>query len=263
MALSIDTLISTMHKESHAALLKDMNISQGAVVINQVTKKRAKPDNVVDDKNGIVFKSFLEKGLSRSRNRALAVSAADICVIADDDMTYVDGYADIVRQAYDKYPNADIIIFRIDNSDGTKRELPEGRLGWALAMKVCSVQITFRTKSIKSTGMLFDERFGAGTDNFMGEENIFLNQCIKANLAVYSYPVKIATLQDTVTTGTRNLNPHYFQVRGKVFRRIAPRLAFILILRFAILKRGLYRGNVSILQAIRHMVRGYISGGIG
>ena len=71
---------------------------------------------------GIVI-SVNEKGLSRSRNKAILNSNADICVIADDDMYYSNQYELNVSKGYKKYPDADIIAYYVDSDD--KRHIKE------------------------------------------------------------------------------------------------------------------------------------------
>ena len=48
----------------------------------------------------IKFISCDEKGLSKSRNKAINNATGDICIIADDDVTYSDDYIEKIRQAY-------------------------------------------------------------------------------------------------------------------------------------------------------------------
>ena len=167
----VQVLVATMNQMSHRELLSSMNITGSAVVINQVTDSRKKLRDLEHRKSGVIFASFFEKGLSRSRNRALAASSADICVVADDDLRYIDGYEDVIRSGYTKYPDADIIAFEVDysNEKKNKKSLKEGRVGLLYSMKISSVRISFRRESVIDAGVQFDENFGAGTDNFMGE----------------------------------------------------------------------------------------------
>ncbi|UTY38087.1 hypothetical protein NMU03_10315 [Allocoprobacillus halotolerans] len=48
-------------------------------------------------------------------------SKADYCLFGDDDLIYVDGYESIVQDYFDKYPDADVIIFNLDEK--RKRDL--------------------------------------------------------------------------------------------------------------------------------------------
>lgn len=203
--------------------------------------------------------SFHEKGLSRSRNRALDAASADICMIADDDMYYEDDYEDTIRKVYDRYLDADIIAFHVASED-IRQQKPirkEGRLNRITSMKVASWQITFRRESIVKSGVRFDEDFGAGTETYMGEENILLYDCIRGGLKVYYVPEKIATLRDDeASTWFEGFNAKYFYTIGKVYRRMAAALWPILITQFAVRKYKLYSGNLSFAGAMKQMLAG-------
>lgn len=56
-----------------------------------------------------------ERGLSRSRNLAIMNADCDISVISDDDEIFIDGFEKTIVEAYNKLPDADIIIFKIHN----------------------------------------------------------------------------------------------------------------------------------------------------
>ena len=173
--MKIQVLIATMNLKDKKNLLKKLNVNTEAIVINQVSSPDGEMINYNDRKNQIY--SYKEKGLSKSRNKALEKSDADICVIADDDMTYVDNYEKIIKDAYKKYSDADIIVFYVEsapNSLRKKGKLKEGRLSYLLSLKVQSVQMTFKRKSIIENNIKFDENFGAGSNYYMGEENIFI-----------------------------------------------------------------------------------------
>ena len=66
------------------------------LIINQTTK-----DNLLESEltNVRVINSF-EKGLSKSRNLAIRNAMGDICLIADDDITYKKGFKkDIITES--------------------------------------------------------------------------------------------------------------------------------------------------------------------
>lgn len=254
--MKVQTLIATMNLKSHTQLVKEMRVQGSSVTINQVTKPEGK---LIEKATGEhqAF-SFREKGLSRSRNKALAKATGDICLIADDDMQYTDDYLDVIKAGFQKYPDADIIAFRVDNAyrRSVKKPLKAGRLNLLYSLKLSSVQLAFKRASITQKGITFNERFGAGTDLYMGEENIFLADCLRAGLTIYSHPVKIADLQPGESTWFQGYNQKYLEVKGRVFYKISNILFPLQILQFAIRKRRLYNKEVSVLNAIRYMFRG-------
>ena len=254
--MTVQVLVSTMNRRFFGDLIKSMNIKK-FVIINQITKDMRQPNDENSEKG--VIKSFKEKGLSKSRNRAIASADSSICVIADDDMYYVQDYENIIINAYDKYPGADIIAFYVDSHDKRhrKNKMREGRLNLLDTMKLASWNITFKKNSIELANIHFDEKFGSGTEKFFGEDNIFLFDCIKNNIKIYYIPVKIATLlPDTGSSWfTGHTNENYI-VGGAVYYRMFPLLSPLMILQFVIRKNRLYHENINAFNVARNMFIG-------
>jgi len=254
--MDVQVLLSTMNATNYHSLIKSAKIKK-FVIINQITRKIKTPNEIRDGIN--VCLSVRERGLSRSRNKAILESQGDICMLADDDMFYVEKYETIVSKSYLKYKNADLIAFYVDNEDKKlkKPNLKEGPIGFLKSMKLSSVQITFKKKSIIDRNIMFDTRFGAGTDNLMGEENIFLYECLKKGLKIYYVPIKIATLKkDTQSSWFNGYDRNYFYAKGRVFDCMTTIFAPILIIQFAIRKYKLFKEKMNLFAAIKYMYIG-------
>lgn len=251
--MKIEVLISTMNLKDQQDLLKKMNVD-GSVIINQ-TKNKSLTD-IETGKNKLF--SYEEKGLSKSRNKAIEHSNADICIIADDDLRYEDDYEKIVEEGYIKYPDADIIVFYVDNVDDSKkrRVRREGKINLLTSMKVQSVQMTLKRKSIIKNKIKFNENFGAGTELYSGEENIFLKDCLKKKLKIYYIPKKIATIQDNNSTWMKGYDKQYFMAKGATFYEMFKFLYPFIILQFAVRKKKKYSKDMSVLKAIKYMFKG-------
>jgi glycosyltransferase involved in cell wall biosynthesis len=149
------------------SILDGMNLFSSAVVINQCDIESIQCFQY-RDKYEVKWINSKERGLSRSRNKAIDNSDADICLISDDDETFVDNIDKVIADAYSAIPDADVIIFRMINH---KDRFPSKiyRLKKLDALKVSSCQITFKRESVKNVH--FDIHLGAGTGNGAGEEN--------------------------------------------------------------------------------------------
>lgn len=257
--MNIGVLISTMNlqdKKDYSNLLNNLNIKKNSVVINQCPNIKTNLKDIDNGSNQLY--NFFEKGLSKSRNHAINKSQFDICVIADDDMRYVDGFEKIIFEAFNNFPNADIIAFYVssDNPNNKKNKLKYGKINKLNSLKIQSVQLAFKKKSIVNNGILFDEKFGAGTDLYMGEENIFIFDCIKKGLNIYSYPVEIAKLDNSESTWFEGYNKKFFVVKGACFYRMSKYFWIFLCLQFLIRKRRLYKTNYSFIEAFKLMIEG-------
>ena len=257
--MKINILVSTMNiseKREYVDLLNRMNISKDSIVINQVTNNNKLMNCNLKNSNRLF--SYNEKGLSKSRNKGINKSFADICVLADDDMVYNPKYEEVINEAYSKYKDADLIAFYVssENPNNIKPKLKEGKINLLKSLKIQSVQLTFKRQSIIENNISFDEKFGAGEEFFMGEENIFIIDCIKKGLKIYSYPVEIAKLINRESTWFKGYNKQYFIVKGACFYRMSKMLWFILCVQFAVRKIKLYKENFCLLSAIKYMIEG-------
>ena len=240
---SIEILISTMNAKNGKqaiSLIKKMNITSNALIINQITDKDINPFELSNKKTRLL--SYREKGLSRSRNRAINNSNGELLLISDDDLSYQGNVEDTIKAAFKKYPKADIIAFYVesDNPNNKKQRLKEGRVGFLRSMKIQSVQLCIKKESITNSKISFDERFGTGTERYMGEENIFLFDCLKHGLKIYSYPQKIATIQNSKSTWFKGYDANYLRIKGLCFYRMSKALYLPLCMQFAIRKKRLF-----------------------
>ena len=106
--MKLELLISAVNAEADK-LIEKMRVAGDAVLINQCG---AEGTSEVSVQGGCVsVLSFAEKGVGKSRNRAIDASSADIVLFADDDIVYDDGYADKVIKEFEAHPEADALFF--------------------------------------------------------------------------------------------------------------------------------------------------------
>ena len=251
-------LVSTMNKSESQVLdiVQANHLVPSATVINQT-----KGDCYDYEKDGVRIYSYNERGLSRSRNRALERSDADICLICDDDIMYKkDVYLDITK-AFEENPAYDIIAFFVKKDDvyalNQKEEIHE--ISFMQSLSLMSVQIAFKRKAIIENNIRFDELFGAGSGQYIcGEENIFLSDCLRKGLKILYIPIEIAALTESESTWFKGYDEIYFKTKGAVFYRMSKLLSIPLIGAFALLKYNMYKKDMSFIKAFIAMFKGLI-----
>lgn len=142
------------------------------------------------------------RGLSRNRNNAIAHSSADICLIADDDVTYTpDSIRDVIN-TFESNPHLDVATFR-SQSDFEKKQFPDYSFSLAKPAKgyyVSSIEITFRRTSIVGK-LSFNELLGLGAPVLhAGEESVFIIEAVRRRLDCRYFPITIVT-HNHPTTG--------------------------------------------------------------
>ncbi len=245
---NITLLISTTDDKF---LERELNVGVPCVVINQLIHKEQSDYDRVN-----VF-SYKEKGLSKSRNRAIEkVTDTDICLISDDDVEYKQDFDKIIVQAFAENPDADIITFQIETPDKQKyKKYREHKFRHNIIsiLKVSSVEIAFRKQSIIKKKLLFDENFGLGTDFSSGEEIIFLSDALKKGLNIIYIPIPIV-IHSRESSGKDYKNSQLAPAKGALFYRVFGWKSYLLIPLFAL--KHYKETSYSFFKFVRLMFKG-------
>jgi len=250
--MKIEVLLSTMNCQD----INDLKLNKGNMINNMLVV------NQTNNENKLVFDTirmfnFSEKGLSKSRNRAIDNSSGDICLIADDDIVYKENIESIIVECFEKNPDADIITFQIETPENGFFKKYSTKEFWhnkRSILRVSSIEVAFKRSSILDSQVRFDELFGLGSKYISGEENIFLMDCLKKGLKIKYIPIPIVI--HPYENSRKNYSVQQFISKGALFYRLFGRKAFILSIIFAIKKYPEYRRKYKIINAIKLMNRG-------
>ena len=219
--MSLEVLVTTLYQEDMSIIGK-MNIQTDVVIANQ-TNKYALVSDIVNENKAVMI-STPTRGLSRNRNIALGAATGELIMFMDDDAVFYNGYEEKVLKVFDEHPEADAIRFatttvaisvaknlgKTENNPSkfrkaTRREL--ARHG------VCGLVI--KGEVLKKYNLHFNELFGAGTQNYCGEDTIFLQEMAKKKINFYLSPISIASINKSESTWFDGYNEKYFYTTGK------------------------------------------------
>lgn len=253
--MKLEILMSCMHQKDNE-LVEKSQITGDAVVINQCDREDYAEYKT---ENGLARMFFTtQRGLTKSRNMAVEKSKADICMLCDDDEVFVPDYEKKILTAYEKLPQADVIIIKMKDRQPSFEDKVI-RLKFPQTMKVSSWQISFRRQSLLRAGVQFDELLGAGTGNGAEEELKFLTDCEKAGLEIYYVPIEIASVGQTESTWFEGFTEQFFINRGATTRYImgAP-LAVLYAVYYVVKKKKIYDEQITPKNALKAIFRGII-----
>lgn len=239
--------------------IDSLKITGDAVIINQCEETKEediKRRSVNGSDQAVKYVKTTQRGLSRSRNMAIEKSDAQICILCDNDVVYVDGYEDIITKAFDERKDADIIVFYIKRKEKPVPNYSEERImDYFSVLKIFSPEIAFRKDSIK--GIRFNEDFGAGSGKYiMGEENLFLYDALKQGKKIYYLPIQIAELKEVESSWFSEYNEKFFVSRGANYAAMSKVWSHMLIWQFALRKTSLYKDKLSMINALKFMYKG-------
>ena len=256
--MTLEVLLSCMHQKDFS-LVEASRLTGDVLIINQCDREDFAQ---VPTKTGTArMFSTRERGLTRSRNMAISKSAADVCLLCDDDEVFVPDYEKIITEAYEMLPKADMIVFNMTNRPASLGNRVR-QLHFPYTCRVSSWQISFRRQSLLRSGVRFDTLLGAGTGNGGEEELKFLTDCRRAGLSIYYVPEAIASVAQEVSTWFHGYTQTYFENRGATTRYILGLpLALVYAAYYAVSKRSLY--TLSPWQAFKATCRGMKGNRIG
>ena len=227
--MNLDVLVATMNQKDYS-LVENMRIDTDAIICNQNTEKTGYHKYIYNS-NTIRWYDFEEKGVGLNRNNALLRSNADICLLADDDVEFVDGYEEIILNAFKNNPKADVIIFNIYTSENEKRYVikKKFRVNKLNCGRFGAVRIAFRRTKIIKNVITFNQLFGGGAMFTAGEDTMFIEDCLRKGLRVIAVPDYILTLKDIrESTWFTGYNDKFFEDMGSSYYCHFGNMAFIM-----------------------------------
>lgn len=253
--MSIETLIVTIDR-TDGSLVKKMNIRTDAVVGNQCVENSVW--EFCENGKKTVFYNTTERGIGKNRNIVLKNAQADICIFADDDMTFLDGYPETAKKAFSECPDGDVLIFNLVEKDPRRYiNRKKKRIRKYNYAKYGAARIAIRRKSIVNAGISFSTEFGGGCKYCAGEDTIFLKDCLDKGLKIYAVPYALAEIdQQAESTWFKGYNDKYFCDRGALYARLYPHLSALFCMRFLFLHRKKYKGSMGVLKAMSLMHTG-------
>ena len=253
--MKLEILMSCMH-QADDSLVQKSRITGDVLVVNQCGHNGLYEYDTPEGRAKMIFTT--DRGLTRSRNMAIANSRADICLLCDDDEVFVPDYEKTILSAYEDLPQADVIIFKMVNYPAAFEDKIM-QLKFPQTMKVCSWQISFRRQKLQEVGVCFDELLGAGSGNGAEEELKFLLDCQKKGLKIYYVPVTVARLEQSESAWFEGFDEEFFYRRGGTTRYILGwPLASLYAVYYVVRKRSLYAGNLTPGKALKAVFRGIL-----
>lgn len=253
--MRIETLVVAIGQHDHE-LVKRMNLQTDSLVGNQCD---ISSDDCFEYRSlSITYLNRAERGAARNRNMVLERSTADLCVLADDDLSFVDDYPKLVREAFDACPQADILVFNlIEKHPIRKVNTRYRRVRSYNYGPYGAPRLVLRRAAVVGAGLRFNEAFGGGARYSSGEDSIFLHDCIKRGLKIYTAPLALAELdQNSSSTHFTGFNRSFFFNKGAMYTCLHPVMHPLFSLIYVIRHREEHRQHISASKALAYMVEG-------
>ena len=217
---TVEVLISCMHQEGFDIAYRT-KIESDVLIINQCDRDDYEEITV----NGHLWRMIYttERGLARSRNKAIENAKGDFLLLSDDDEELAEGYKEIIIDAFKNEPKASGIVFNVNRKNiqfkkkyyviTKKRKAPSYR-GYGSPM------LAIKRIPVINSGIKMDERFGSGSKWPCGEDSLFEIDMRKKGLHIYENHATIATID--YSSGSQwfhGQNESYFYIQGVFLER--------------------------------------------
>ncbi len=211
----LSVLCTTMHRKD-LSKYDEMKINTDVVFANQCDR-----DEVVEemrDGNRVRMICTKTRGVGINRNITLLAADTEIVLFADDDMVYYDGYAEGVLKAFDELPQADMITFSIDFTKNGKvfggRYNPVKRRREYNSLRYGACVLAARLDSLRRVNASFTTLFGGGCIYGSGEDSLFIVECIRKGLKLYSHSFVLGACSKDESTWFTGFHEKFFYDKG-------------------------------------------------
>jgi hypothetical protein len=161
-------------------------------------------------------------GVASSRNEVLRAARGEIVLFGDDDVIWDWRGIEQVLSEFARDPQLALVMARaVDGSNALRKRYHPRRTKlnrWNSA-RAATYELLVRRDSFVEAGIWFDESFGAGMPNHLGDEYVLITDAVAAGLRCEALPIVIACHPD-VSSGLRYGTDADTRARVAVFARV-------------------------------------------
>jgi GT2 family glycosyltransferase len=175
-------------------------------------------------------------GVAKSRNRNIWLAKGEYLIFADDDIEFqIDGLIQALDYL-DNHPEFSLLLgMATDTSGALRKQYPQRiqKLTKFNSARAATYEMIIRVDAIRQFGVWFDEEFGAGAKNYLGDEYIFIVDLLAAGGKAVFVPIVLAK-HPVESSGSRWGSEKDRRARAAVFTRVFGWLAPLVRLVFGL-----------------------------
>jgi glycosyltransferase involved in cell wall biosynthesis len=144
----------------------------------------------------VTTKAFSGRGVTLLRNQVIQHASGKYLIFADDDIVFNErGLIEALNYLETNQDVALLLGQAEDENGNLRKSYPKtiSRLTKLNSAKAATYEMIVRVSAIRDSGVLFDERFGAGAETtYLGDEYIFIADLVSAKLRCDFVPMVLA-----------------------------------------------------------------------
>jgi len=193
------------------------------------------------------------RGVAKSRNEALRQAKGKYLIFADDDIVFLeDGLAAAIAHLEENSNVAFVLGQAVDENGKLRKNYANKaeHLTRFNSAKAATYEMIVRVEAADRANVWFDEDFGAGAVNYLGDEYIFIADLIKAGLHCDFVPATLA-IHPEVSSGSVWGTEADLAARAVIFTRVFGAWAPLIRAGFGLKHLGRELNLGSLLRFIR------------
>ena len=231
----VEVLVACMH-QSDDSLYREMNLQTDAVLANQCDEYSYR-EYIQPNGDTVKLVSTSDRGVGKNRNKALMHATGEYVMCSDQDMIYVDGYEQIVLDAFAKCPKADIIVFNLEYlnrfTPPRKPDKKFKRVHLWNCMRYGTARVAMKKSALDKSCLSFSTLYGGGAKYSAGEDSLFIRDAFRKGLKMYTCPITIARVKQEESSWFKGYTEKYFVDKGILIANAFPIMKMFMIRYFA------------------------------
>lgn len=187
-------------------------------------------------RDDLVVEELKSLGVAKSRNRNIWLAKGEYLVFGDDDVEFNIAGLEQAIKYLDDNPQFSLLLGKAVDSTGKERKnYPSNiqKLNRFNSAKAATYEMIIRVEAIRQLGVWFDEDFGAGAKNYLGDEYIFIVDLLAAGGKAVFAPIVLAT-HPVESSGSRWGSKKDRTARAAIFTRVFGKAAPLVRLAFGV-----------------------------
>jgi glycosyltransferase involved in cell wall biosynthesis len=193
------------------------------------------------------------RGVAKSRNAAIANADTEYLLFGDDDIEFNESGIKSAIDLFKSNTQLSILLMQaIDETGKLRKNYPtkSHQLKLTNSAKAATYEMMIKVSAIKASAIKFDENFGAGAPNYLGDEYIFIADALRSGLKGEFAPIVIAK-HPTESSGSLRNSASDRSARSRVFSRVfgiwAPLMRILFLIKPPFKKFGLVNSLLFII----------------
>ena len=253
--MKVEVLVSAVNGNVKD-LAEQINLETEAIIVNQCDEYSA--SEFIHNGRRIKCFAMKNRGVGLSRNTALMNASEEICLFCDEDITLYHGYEQMILDGFCENPSADLLLFnvKVDERRKTYYNNRKHRVRWYNYGRYPAYAVAVKRTSLLSNRITFSLLFGGGAKYSNGEDSLFLHDCLKSGLRIYTETREIGQEKYRESTWFHGYTEKFFHDRGVLYHFLYNKLAILWSLQFLFRKRKIMCKDIPFRKAFALMLAG-------